>query len=103
MQITQRFELQRPDLESCRAEGMPSMLSLLITEHCSVNTCNHLAENVKICLSYKKGGKVQLRSSNCRLKENCGPKSGQDRHFIPLSSVSQPQSADSNESVEGSG
>jgi len=30
-EVTQRFKLQRPGLESCRAEGM---LRLFIAEHC---------------------------------------------------------------------
>jgi len=30
--VTQSFELQRPDTESCRAE---TMLRLFIVEHCS--------------------------------------------------------------------
>jgi len=54
--VTQSFKLQRPDLESCRAEVM---LTLFIAEHCStriycIKTCNHLKEIVKNCVSYKK-------------------------------------------------
>jgi len=57
MQITQSFELQRPDLESCGAEAKLS-LPLSITEPCSINTCEPLKEIVKNCLSYKKVGKL---------------------------------------------
>jgi len=48
MQITQSFDLRRPDLQSCQAEAM---LSLFITECCSVNTCEYLEDIVKNCLS----------------------------------------------------
>jgi len=56
MQITQSFEIQRPDSESCKAEAM---LSLFIAENCSINTCEHVVEIAKICLLlYKEGGKL---------------------------------------------
>ena len=54
------------------------MLSLLIAERCSINTCYHSKESVKNGLSYKKGAKLKLarlRCSKCRRKENLGPKS----------------------------
>jgi len=71
--VTQSFKLQRPYLESCRAEAM---LRLCIADRCSTQlykTCNHLKELVCVwelcviqrenCVSYKKRGKLQLRCS----------------------------------------
>ena len=60
--VTQSFELQRPDLESCRAEAM---LRLFKAERCfytvdrhelfyCMKTCNHLKKIVLNCVSYKK-------------------------------------------------
>jgi len=52
--VAQSFKLQRPDLESSRAEAV---FRLFITEHCStycIKTCNHLKDIVKNCVSYKK-------------------------------------------------
>jgi len=65
--VTQTFELQRPDLESCRAEAM---LRLFIAERCfyrvdhhesfyCMKTCNHLKEMVMNCVSYKKQDKLR--------------------------------------------
>jgi len=51
------------------------MLSLFIAEHYSVNTQAANWKLIKHRLSYKKGGKLQLRCSKCRRKENYGPKS----------------------------
>ena len=60
--VTQSFELEGPDLESCRAEGM---LRLFIAERCfyavdhhelfhCMKTCNHLKEIVMNCVCIQK-------------------------------------------------
>jgi len=65
MQITHSFELQWPGLESYNTKAM---FSLFITEHCSVNSCEHLEAIVKNSQSCK-GGKLQSCCSKYRQKE----------------------------------
>ena len=68
---THSFEIQRPALESCRAEAM---LLLFIAKRCfytvdrhellyCMKTCNRLKEIVMNCVSYKQRDKLQLRCS----------------------------------------
>jgi len=62
------------------------MLRLFITEHCSINIWDHWKDNLKNCLSYKKGGKLQLRCSKSRLWNIMGWNMLWPRlNFLPLS------------------
>jgi len=69
MQIKQIFELQRPDLESFKAEAM---LSLFIAEHFSVNTCEHLEEIVKNFCDTKKEVSSSYVAQNVNEKKIVG-------------------------------
>jgi len=70
--VTQSFELQKPDVESFRAEAM---LRLLIVEHCStVWKYATIWKKSSRTLCNKKQGKLQLRCSNVDWRKTVGRK-----------------------------